>query len=108
MSIKCLALLLSLFASASTAQQLDVEFKVFEDGQAAGCAGSIVAGLDPKGDGFLAVRSGPGTDFTRIDELHNGDLVRTCARSGPWIGITYGKPRRRGWVHGRWLVDGAG
>ena len=99
---------LVLAGGMAEAQQLDVEFPIPEDGQAAGCAGSQVAGLDPNGDGFLAVRTGPGTDFRKIDELHNGDTVRTCAKSGAWIGVYYGKPRRVGWVHGKWLVAGAG
>ncbi len=99
---------LSIAATAASAQQLDVEFRIIEDDQAAGCPGSIVAGLDPAGDGFLAVRTGPGTDYRKIDELHEGDEVRTCAASGPWIGVYYGQPRRKGWVHGRWLAQVAG
>lgn len=102
------AIALLLLAGPVRAQQLDVEFAIAEDGQAAGCAGSQVAGLDPNGDGFLAVRTGPGTGYRKIDQLYNGDLVRTCARSGSWIGVYYGQPRRVGWVHGKWLVDGAG
>lgn len=101
-----LALLFS--ANALAAQQLDVEFDILEDDQAAGCAGSIVSGLDPNGDGFLAVRTGPGSDYRKVDELRNGDLVRTCAQSGKWVGVYYGDPRRVGWVHGNWLIDGAG
>jgi hypothetical protein len=108
MKAKAWALALILAGSMAAAQTLDVDFTVFEDDQAAGCAGSYVAGLDPNGDGFLAVRSGPGTKHRKIDELHNGDEVRTCAQSGAWVGITYGTPHRKGWVHGKWLVDGAG
>lgn len=108
MRISVLALALTLFAAQPQAQQLDVEFKIIEDAQAAGCAGSIVSGLDPNGDGFLAVRKGPGTQHAKIDQLYNGDTVRTCARSGRWIGVYYGTPRRKGWVHSNWLVDGAG
>ncbi len=94
--------------TTANGQQLDVEFTIIEDDQAAGCAGSIVSGLDPDGDGFLAVRSGPASSYRKIDELHNGDLVRTCAANGRWFGIYYGNPRRVGWVHGNWLIDGAG
>jgi uncharacterized protein YgiM (DUF1202 family) len=104
-----LALLLASTGGLANAQQLDVEFTIVEDDQAAGCLASTVAGLDPNGDGFLAVRTGPGTNYPKIDEIHNGDVVRTCARSGQWVGIYYGEPRRRGWAHGNWLVDsGAG
>ena len=104
-----LAVLFALSGGVATAQQLDVEFDILEDDQAAGCLAGIVSGLDPKGDGFLAVRSGPGSNYRKVDEIHNGDVVRTCARSGAWVGVYYGEPRRRGWAHGNWLVDsGAG
>lgn len=83
--------------------------QIIEDAQAAGCLAAPVTGLDPNGDGFLAVRTGPVTSYRKIDQLYNGDLVRTCARSGAWVGVYYGKPRRVVWVHGKWLVDsGAG
>ncbi|SLN45863.1 SH3 domain-containing protein [Ruegeria meonggei] len=103
-----LALTLVFLAGTAAAQQLDQDFTIIEDDQAAGCAGSIVSGLDPNGDGFLSVRTGPGSQFSKIDELHNGDLVRTCTRDGKWYGVYYGQPRRKGWVHGNWLIDGAG
>lgn len=96
-------------AFPAAAQVLDVPFETTGgDGQAAWCASSIVAGLDPQGDGFLAVRSGPGTEYRKIDELHNGDIVSTCDARGPWIAIIYGPSKRKGWVHGRWLKDLAG
>ena len=80
-----------------------------------------VARLDPQGDGFLAVRTGPSTDYPQIDELHNGDAVHLCEEKGRWWGIVYGGiggcgvtspvprrmayrgPCRAGWVHGRYV-----
>ncbi len=100
--------LLLVFGVPVSAQQLDVEFSIIEDGQAAGCAGATVTGLDPNGDGFLSVRTGPGTQFRKIDELYNGSTVRTCAKQGKWWGVYYGSPRRKGWVHGNWLGNWAG
>ncbi len=108
MKIRSLILVLALSGGTAAAQQMDVDFQILEDAQAAGCAGSIVSGLNPNGDGFLAVRTGPGTNYRKIDELHNGDTVRTCAQKGSWFGVYYGQPRRKGWVHGKWLVAGAG
>lgn len=90
------------------AQQLDVEFSIVEDDQAAGCLGATVTGLDPNGDGFLSVRAGPGTQFRKIDELYNGITVRPCAKQGSWWGVYYSQPRRKGWVHGNWLGNWAG
>lgn len=93
----------ALVASPAAAQQLDVDFSILEDDQAAGCLVAHVAGLDQGGDGFLAVRTGPGSDYTKIDEVHNGDRVRSCVQQGQWHGIYYGDPRRKGWAHGNWL-----
>ena len=37
------------------------------------CGGNgVVVGLDPNGDGFLAVKSGPGLSHPRIDKLYKG------------------------------------
>jgi hypothetical protein len=36
------------------------------------CANGVVHNLDPKGDGFLAVKAGPGLHYERIDKLFNG------------------------------------
>lgn len=99
--------LLSLSGSA-LGQTLVVDFQITEDDQAAGCLGATVTGLKPNGDGFLAVRSGPGSHYAQIDALHNGDVVRPCVKRGAWWGIYYGKPRLKGWVHKNWLGDWAG
>ncbi|MHA3977832.1 SH3 domain-containing protein [Halovulum sp. GXIMD14794] len=98
-----------LTAAPAISQQLDVPITIPPgDGQAGDCATSTVSGLDPNGDGFLSVRSGPGTEFRKMDELHNGDVVATCQKSGPWHGVLYDGRNRRGWVHGNWLTDLAG
>lgn len=92
------------------------------DGQAANCSSSIVAGLKPGGDGFLSVRTGPGTQFRKIDELHNGDVVLVYDGRGDWAAVAYKVERadcastttrevlhkNTGWVHTKWLRDLAG
>ncbi|WP_167360249.1 SH3 domain-containing protein [Sulfitobacter dubius] len=97
------AIIVLLSYTPLSAQQLDMDFLIEEDEQAAGCLGASVEGLDPNRDGFLAVRTVPGTNYRKIDELHNGDGVRPCVRNGNWWGVYYGNPRRNGWVHGNWL-----
>ena len=86
-----------------------------------------VRGLNPNGDGFLAVRAGPGTKYAVIDRLYNGDQVYFCDAHGKWIGIVYGQPEQdcnvssplprqqpyegpcqSGWAHQNWLVLIAG
>lgn len=92
------------------------------DGQMSSCSSSKVAGLDPEGDGFLAVRSGPGTKHRKVAEVHNGDLVYVFEMRGDWAGVVYGRStvncastktrqvphRTQGWVHKRFLQPYAG
>jgi hypothetical protein len=57
------------------------------DDDTAPCAGGVVVDLDPHGDGFLAVKAGPGLNYARIDKLYNngdGSNTRTC----PWVEAT--------------------
>jgi len=88
------------------------------------CALGEVTNLKTGGDGFLAVRSGPGTDYEKIDEIFNGDRVWMFEQKGEWIGVAYGsdaiscspvskdqaldKPGKKGWVHANWLQIIAG
>ena len=88
---------------------------------------AVVAGLDPAGDGFLAVRSGPGPRNPELDRLHNGEAVFVCAERGSWLGVVYTRqggncnvsspwpvsqpytgPCRSGWVHRNWIRITAG
>ena len=87
------------------------------------CGGlGVVAGLDPNGDGFLAVKAGPGLQYKRIDRLHNGNQVHMCGEKGDWIAVIYSMTRqdcnvstpwpkrqpytgpcRSGWAHKKWI-----
>lgn len=85
-----------------------------------------VAGLDPSGDGFLAVRAGPDGGYAMLDQLHNGDAVYICDQSGPWLGVVYPGyqdcgvsspwpqaaayrgPCSSGWVHKNYVREAAG
>jgi precorrin isomerase len=92
------------------------------------CAYGVVHNLDPKGDGFLAVKAGPGLHYERIDKLSNGKEVIICDQKGVWHAIVYTKnrqedamrycnveenrrkkdlpytgPCRSGWAHQRWI-----
>lgn len=107
-----------------SAQQLDVPVTEQEgDGQAATCGLSEVRGLKSGGDGFLAIRSGPGANYAKIGELHNGDRVNQFTGQGDWVGIATSEgiidqpgvcanngPARNlsgsglGWVHSNWLL----
>ena len=87
------------------------------------CGGTgVVEGLDPAGDGFLAVRSGPGTKYAEIDRLYNGEELYICDQKGKWIGVVYTRrgqncdvmspwparqaytgPCKSGWAHQNWI-----
>ncbi|HKY86627.1 MAG TPA: integron [Pseudorhodoplanes sp.] len=96
------------------------------DMDACGSVGAV-EGLDPLGDGFLAVKAAPSLKAARIDKLHNGKHVHICQVAGDWYGIVYGNTRqdcnvstpwpralpytgpcRSGWAHKRWIRAYAG
>lgn len=85
-----------------------------------------VKGLNPQGDGFLAVRSGPGADYAMRDRLPEGATFHVCGESadGRWMsvvyprkgqtqeqcdvsspkpGVAYRGPCAYGWVNARWV-----
>ena len=88
--------------------------------------GAIVVGLDPRGDNFLSVRSGPGGKaFGERDRITSGMRVKICDMIGPWYGIVYSPsgmsdqcgvsrpwptrtpydgPCRQGWAYSRYLT----
>jgi hypothetical protein len=90
-------------------------------------SGSVV-GLDPRGDNFLSVRSGPGgPPYKEADRINTGQRVAICEEKGAWLGVVYSLDRqdcgvatprpkrsvytgpcRSGWVHGRYVGDRAG
>ncbi len=70
--------------------------------------GCLVNGLDPNGDGFLAVRSGPGTNYPQIASLYNNDAAFLGADcQGRWCyiegAVQHGQPTNlRGWIYDAW------
>ncbi|MBN7137648.1 hypothetical protein A7A76_23400, partial [Lysobacter enzymogenes] len=86
-----------------------------------------VRGLQPGGDGFLAVRAGPGAGRAMLDRLGNGRQVRLCYSRGRWVSVLYPAPGsgercradspdirdyrgpcKSGWVHWDWIAIIAG
>jgi uncharacterized protein YraI len=87
------------------------------------CTGYVV-GVKPisqynhaRGNGFLAVRTGPGSSYQQTGELYRGDEVSVYDRRGNWYAITcmsgrcmnpmWGTPMPSGWVSGKY-IDAAG
>jgi len=88
----------------------------------------VVKGLDPQGgDGFLAVRGGPGSGYAMLDKVYNGYILNLCDQRGNWLGVVYSHetmdcgvgtpwprrqaytgPCRSGWVYRKYVGDFAG
>jgi len=112
-------LVASAICSPSYAQTLGVPIVEYSEEDLDTCSLGKVAGLSSSGDGFLAVRSGPGTDFAKLGEIHNGDEVWIFDQRGEWIGIVYdaewlscgpipehrlvNHEGKKGWVHQKWI-----
>ncbi len=69
-----------------------------------------------KGNGFLAVRTGPGSKYQQIGELYRGDEIAVWDRAGSWYRVQcmsgrclnplWGQPDPNGWVYGKYLSIG--
>lgn len=108
----------------ANSQSLDVPIMELASDDLDTCGYGKIAGLKLDGDGFLAVRSGPGSDYAKLDELHNDDEVWLFEQRGEWIGIVYGVSAvtcgpieadrpvthhgQKGWVHENWVQFIAG
>jgi hypothetical protein len=65
----------------------EVPVVIHASGDYDACGNGIVRGLDPNGDGWLAVKSAPSLNSRRIDKLYNGAQVYLCGRVGDWLGV---------------------
>ncbi|TCP22718.1 SH3 domain-containing protein [Rhodovulum adriaticum] len=89
---------------------------------AADCTGHVV-GVKPithynhaAGNGFLAVRTGPGTNFPQLGELYLGDEFWVVDRQGKWFLVDcmtgrcrdplWGAANPMGWVYGSYISIG--
>ncbi|MFK3649075.1 hypothetical protein ACI2IY_11650 [Lysobacter enzymogenes] len=126
------ALALALFATATAgvaSPPRAVPVTVGGDAVLDAC-GSLgrVHGLKADGDGFLAVRAGPGAAYAMTDRLEESSEVMMCGQRGEWVAVVYADsglgrcgvsapiaerrpyrgPCKSGWVHGKWIELMAG
>ncbi len=86
------AMLVCSFAASTFAQNLE-PVQVGGDAEFDACASQgQIARLDPKGDNFLSVRSGPHSKRQELDRLREGTSVIICEKRGRWLGIVYPAP----------------
>lgn len=79
-------------AAASAAPPREVPVIVGEQPDLDACgAWAEVHGLNPKGDGFLAVRAGPGVAFAMRDRLRERAGVFVCGSTadGIWLSVVH-------------------
>lgn len=86
------------------------------------CTGTVV-GVRPltqydhaAGNGFLAVRTGPGSGYAQVGELYRGDEISVWDRRGDWFYVycmsgrcltpLWGNPTPQGWAYGKYLQIG--
>ena len=68
------------------------------------------------GNGFLAVRTGPGSQNAQIGELYLGDEISVWERQGNWLHVycmsgqcltpLWGSPTPQGWAYAKYLSIG--
>jgi uncharacterized protein YgiM (DUF1202 family) len=57
---------------------------------------------DPR-DGWLNLRTGPGTGFAIVDRLDNGTVVQVLEQSGTWVRVRL-EYRIEGWAYRPYLA----
>lgn len=102
MKLVILLFMIACFASIATAQNV-----IVPDGPYSKDTGCLVKGLNPNGDGFLALRAGPGTNHTQIGSLRNGDAAYLRKCEGNWCYVENGaingrEAKFRGWIYTKW------
>ena len=82
-----------------------------------------IRGISRNGDGFIAIRSGPGGKYKMIDKFYrNGEKVIISDSKGKWKGVVYGSGNcgidlskkkgqsyqgacKTGWVYGKYVTE---
>lgn len=65
-----------------------------------------VGGLDPAGDNFLALRTGPGSGYAMILPMGPGTFVTVLRRNGKWLLVEL-EDGTRGWAYGSYILGGS-
>ena len=63
---------------------------------------AYVGGLDPNGDGFLALRTGTGANAQRLAKMPEGTLLEVLGSEGDWDYVRL-LDGRTGWAHANWI-----
>ncbi|MEP3279221.1 MAG: caspase family protein [Stappiaceae bacterium] len=63
----------------------------------------VVSGLDPQGDGFLALRNGTTRNAARIAKMRDGTRLEVFQQRGAWFNVRTEKGLV-GWAHSNWIT----
>lgn len=76
-------------------------------GQVSNPAASLayVSGLNPSGDNFLSLRTGPGSRFQEIARLRENTPLTILGRSGSWLNVAL-TDGRSGWAYSKYVASG--
>ena len=69
------------------------------------CHADYVTGLNPYGDNYLSLRTGPGTHYTEIDRMGPGTRLEVIGRSGSWRHVRL-ENGEEGWAFGKYIARG--
>ncbi|WP_159453992.1 caspase family protein [Roseovarius albus] len=61
-----------------------------------------VSGLDPNGDGFLALRNGTTSQATRLAKMTEGTKLEFLGQKGVWFNVRT-EAGLQGWAHSNWI-----
>jgi uncharacterized protein YraI len=64
-----------------------------------------VCRLNPYGDNFLSLRSGPGSGYPEIVRMGENTVLTVLGGSGPWLRVRM-LNGTIGWAHSRWICRG--
>jgi uncharacterized protein YraI len=68
-------------------------------------AADYVTGLDPYGDNFLSLRTGPGGGYPEIMRMGENTILEVLETAGPWYHVRL-RDGTMGWAHSRWIHPG--
>ncbi|WP_434053206.1 MAG: caspase family protein [Roseibium sp.] len=68
---------------------------------------AYVTGLDPTGDNFLSLRTGPSTRYREIVRMGMNTPLTILGRSGAWLNVALADGRT-GWAYGKYVASGPG
>lgn len=63
----------------------------------------FVSGLDPNGDGFLALREGTTAGSRRLDKMVEGTLLQVLSKGNPWWYVRT-QSGQQGYAHSNWIA----